>query len=462
MRSMRTIGAVVWVVVAAGCRCGGGPVPVLPEKVVGNCSYTNNFSKGPECTDYLGTWTEKEATDDCKGKGSEIVLAKACGIDVRLGYCILGEKDKFSRITVPGSDGSKCASTIRGCEFFGGGIFDPAPICGGTVVDTGGTGLPTFQQPVYACVAPKAGEPLGKGPDGKVCTWSMISGATEPGRNFEDYASCDIVRTQRPYYSVLPAVNSTREDPRMIDAPYAEEVKWVKSEIQAAACVCCHSAKAPEGASNWFIESGPNFVNSFNPRGLAMGAGWIDTVGFGAFPAAQNNGFSRATPADPGHSIFPTTDDVRMRKFFEGELAARGVARSVFPPGTTGAGPLDEQRFFKPEACKNGEGVGPGGTMTWLNGRARYLYVLEASASSPTVPPNLDLPEGTIWRVDVPATGTEPLLTGTVKYGQIPVGTSQRFPASGVPVPLVSGKSYYLYVLADIAQPNARCLFTAP
>jgi hypothetical protein len=27
---------------------------------------------------------------------------------------------------------------------------------------------------------------------------------------------------------------------------------------------------------------------------------------------------------------------------------------------------------------------------------------------------------------------------------------------------LISGQQYYLVVLADIAQPNTRCLFTAP
>jgi hypothetical protein len=39
---------------------------------------------------------------------------------------------------------------------------------------------------------------------------------------------------------------------------------------------------------------------------------------------------------------------------------------------------------------------------------------------------------------------------------------SQRFPESGPPAALTSGKSYYLYVLADIIVPITRCTFTAP
>lgn len=112
-------------------------------------------------------------------------------------------------------------------------------------------------------------------------------------------------------------------------------------------------------------------------------------------------------------------------------------------------------------ACENGEGVGADGTLTWRGGKARYVYVLEADATSPTVPPNLDLPEGTLWRIDVPVDGT-PVSSGAVRYGVVPTGLSQRFPASGQPDALRSGRTYYLYVLADIIIPITRCLFTAP
>ncbi|HYO52255.1 hypothetical protein [Archangium sp.] len=49
-----------------------------------------------------------------------------------------------------------------------------------------------------------------------------------------------------------------------------------------------------------------------------------------------------------------------------------------------------------------------------------------------------------------------------MRYGLVPAGLSQRFPASGRPDSLTSGRTYYLYVLADIILPLTRCLFTLP
>ncbi|MFL5353472.1 hypothetical protein [Archangium sp.] len=447
--------------VLAGCR--DKTVPQVPEKVVGHCTYTNKFSNLEECRDYLGEWSDTEATENCKDEGATVVLGSACGIEERLGYCFLeGDKDdQWQRITFPGVNAEKCASMQRGCELFGGGVFDPAPVCGGKVVDLGDTGLPTFQQPVLTCVDPKAGEAPGQSEGGKVCTWEMISGATEPGRSFSDYASCDRVRTQRPYYPVPPAPDAEREDPRLKDPVYVAEVNWVRSQIEATACVCCHSTRAPKGPSNWYVESPGNFINSFNPRGLAMGAGWINTVGFGAYRPEHNNGFSRASPERPNDSIFVTTDAARIARFFEAELLQRGYKREDYTSQPYGAGPLDDQRFYRPTTCENGEGISADGTLNWRGGKARYVYVLEQEATSPTVPPNLDLPEGTLWRIDVPADGT-PVASGSVRYGVVPAGMSQRFPASGSPATLTSGKTYYLYVLADIIVPVTRCLFVAP
>ncbi|WNG36717.1 hypothetical protein F0U61_25890 [Archangium violaceum] len=442
--------------------CSPGEVPQVPEKIVGHCIYKNNFSDMVECRDYVGEWSEQDVVEDCKDQDSTAVLGSGCNMEERLGYCFLDEDDgKWTRITLPGVDAKKCGSMQRGCELFGGGVFDPSPVCGGKVVDSGDSGLPTFQQPVLACMDPKPGEPPGLSEGGKVCTWEMISGATEPGRSFNDYASCDRVRTQRPYYAVPPAENAEREDPRMKDPAYVTEVNWVRSQVEATACVCCHSTRAPKGPSNWYVESPGNFINSFNPRGLAMGAGWINTVGFGAYPREHNNGFSRASPERPNDSIFVTTDPARMARFFESELFQRGYKREDFADQPYGAGPLDDQRLYRPTACANGEGVGADGTLRWRGGKARYVYVLEQDTTSPTVPPNLDLPQGTLWRLDVPSNGT-PVESGTVRYGVIPAGMSQRFPASGQPATLTSGKTYYLYVLADIIVPITRCLFTAP
>ena len=442
--------------------CGSSKVPELPEKVVGSCNYTNNFSKLPECRDYHGEWSEAAVQDDCASWESTAEIGQVCQTGTVFGHCIFTrENGLYIRVAMAGSDPEKCGSTQRGCELFGGGKFVASSVCGGVVSESSGTGLPTWQPPVLTCVDPKPGEPPGMSEGGKVCTWELISGATEPGRKFKDYASCDRVLTQRPYYYAKPADNSTRADERLNDPTYATELSWVKSQIEAAACVCCHSSTAPEGPGNWFYESEGNFINTFFPRGLAMGAGWIDTVGFGAYPPEQNNGFTRATPENPGHGIFPTTDDARMRRFFENELAYRGFTRDDFKDEPYGAGPLDDQRFYQPQACKNGEGVQADGTLKWSGGKARYLYVLEANSSSPAVPPNLDTPTGTLWRVDVPVEGN-PMSSGTVRYGVLPAGQTQKFPQEMAPRALESGQSYYLYVTADVAIPITRCLFTAP
>ena len=107
----------------------------------------------------------------------------------------------------------------------------------------------------------------------------------------------------------------------------------------------------------------------------------------------------------------------------------------------------------------SGEGVDADGTITWTGGDARYVYVLEADARSPTVPPNLDIPEGTLWRIDVPSDG-DPVRSGEVVFGDVPSGTTQRVPAAGDPAALVPGTSYYLYASRDVLVPVTRCVFT--
>ncbi len=86
--------------------------------------------------------------------------------------------------------------------------------------------------------------------------------------------------------------------------------------------------------------------------------------------------------------------------------------------------------------------------------------MLDQGSANPGVPPNLDLPTGTRWRLDVPPTGT-PVASG-VTYGRTPTGATQRFPAEGSPQPLVAGSTYYLYVLLDVGIPLTRCTFVYP
>lgn len=116
----------------AGCQCGGGEVPTVPEKVVGHCTYTNRFSGLQECRDYVGEWTDEAAMEDCEDQESTAVLGSACDLKERLGYCFLGgENERWTRISFPGVDAQKCGSMQRGCVLLGGGVFDPAPACGG-------------------------------------------------------------------------------------------------------------------------------------------------------------------------------------------------------------------------------------------------------------------------------------------------------------------------------------------
>jgi len=435
--------------------------PEVPGNVVGHCTYRNNFSGGDECHEFRGAFTVEKAKAECDKKSVEFFEATPCTVGATLGECLVDKPDVgFRRVFFLGDDVTTCNTMRTGCEVFAGGYYEPSESCGG--VTGGGTGLPVWQQPRRICKAPKAGEAPGKGPDGQVCTWQVISGATEEGRNFSDYASCDAVRTQRPYYAAPQDERATThaDDPRLNDTDYVRELDWLKAQVNAAACVCCHRSDAPQGPSNWSVDAPGNFLNGWHDRGLAMGAGWIDTVGFGAYAPEDNNGFSRSTPDNPTHPALPTTDAARMAAIFVKELEHRSKSPADFVDAPPGAGPLDEQRFYRPADCTDADRVDADGTIHWRFGDARYVYVLEADATSPGVMPNLHIPAGTRWYVEVPDT-SEAVKSGALKFGVVPEGLRQGFPSTGSPAALEKGRKYYLVVLADVALPSARCLFTA-
>lgn len=428
----------------------GGPAP----QALGSCSYESPFTGSAECREYIGDgWSESELETECDGLSGDLSMGEDCPRDGSLGVCVLEEDpDRITNIIAYG-DESGCSLQATGCETFGGGTWEPAAIC------DDGTDPPdppqgsVFIQPTLVCSDPLPGEPAGNGEGGQVCTWQAISGATEEGRRFSDYASCDVVYTQRPYYPAPPAEEADADDPRLDDPSYAAELSWVYDQIEASACVCCHGEEAPNGASNWTIDADGNWMSTFYDSGLAMSAGWVDSTAFGAYPAEDNNGFHRDVVG------IPSTDPERMIAFFEAELAYRGLVEADFADTKPFGGPLYDQLVYEPQACEDGEGIDGDGTLRWDGGGARYVYVLEAGSDNPTVPPNLDLPEGTLWRVDVPADGS-PIDAGSVTYGSVPQGTTQRFPADGEPTPLVPGTEYYLYVTADVGIPITRCLFT--
>ncbi len=427
---------------------------------VGRCDYTNPFSGDPECKDYVGSgWDEDSASAHCAGDtggaGMTFTAGEACALTDVLGECVVGDLpvDGF-RVVLGGADPGSCAVASNACTTFLGGAFSPSSIC----EDTGPVVPPipagVFEPPTLECVPALDGEPEGA-TGGEVCTWSMISACTEPGRKFVDYASCDTVRAQRPYYGFDYGIVDDPEDPRLDDAEWLAESDWVREQVEACACVCCHSTEAaPRGPSGWYIEHGPLWVDTLPDSGIAMMAGLADSAALGAYPAEQNNGFDRAVTG------MPTTDIDRMRTFFVEEWLRRGLNDDDLAEVEPFGGPLVSQREYEPVACAGDIGIDGEGAVQWGGGLARYVWVLQPDSANPGVPPNLDLPEGTIWHLAVAPTA-EPLASG-IAYGEVPSGSTQRVPETGEPEALVPGQTYYLYVLLDVAVPLQRCLFVAP
>ncbi len=429
----------------------------------GRCDYVNPFSDGAECKDYVGTgWSDATAAADCAtpmpgATAGTYTAGATCPRDSILGECFVADGSPEATILVfPGTDAGDCGGVELGCTF-ASGTFVPSSLCLGGGGDTGAPPAGSVFQPfARVCVDPLPGEPAGASDGGQVCTWEAISGATEEGRRYVDYASCEPVLTQRPYWPATVTSTTPSDDPRLSDTAWVAEYAWATEQVESTGCVCCHSSEAApsSGPSGWYLEAGPIWLDTLDDDGLAVMAGWVDSSVFGAFPAADNNGFHRDTTG------VPTTDPARMQAFLAGELARRGLGQADFTDTAPFGGPLYDQLIFTPSACPSGVGIDADGVIRWTGGGARYVYVLSEGSDAPGVPPNLDLPDGTVWRVDVPPDAAA-LGSGEVTYGTVPSGARQAFPETGAPASLEAGTTYYLYVLRDIYQPLARCLFTA-
>jgi hypothetical protein len=309
-----------------------------------------------------------------------------------------------------------------------------------------------FIPPFEDCREPLAGE-QGQGPGGKVCTNVAISGCTEEGKYFPDYAECDVVRSQRPFWTAPPTAEPRADDPRLDDTVFMGELAWVTEQIGASGCACCHDSKAVGGqAAQWDISYGKVWTDTLSDSGLALFVGLADSSTLGAYPAAHNHGFDRSFTG------IPTTDTKRMQTFLRAEMKRRGIseaqARAVPPFG----GPIYANSVAVPGPCKAGEGVDPDGNVRWNGGAARYVYVAEDDAKNPGVPPNLDLPVGTLWRLDVLASAQP--ITAPLAYGTTPEGSFQRVPEKTDAEPLEQGTQYLLTVLRDVGLPIASCVFT--
>lgn len=432
----------------------------LSTMVVGRCSYTGPQSKLAECKDYLGAWKLADSEKDCGDLKGAFVGGVVCTPTETLGFCIFATSPAQNRTYVASNETSKCSSARTGCELFGGGKWTPSGLCGGSndeivVLEN------AFTEPQRICFTPPAGEPRAPGATGQICVWESIHGSTEENRSFRKDAKCENSRGGRPYYSKDADPRYGMPDARRTDPAYLAEETWVRAQINASSCVCCHSAAAPNGASIFDVDREGSLANQLSDRGVAHGSGLVNSIPLGGFRPEVNNGFEKSDLVHPDNSVFLSTDPARMKRFWEKEQQHRGLTAANFVGVPDGFGPLSDQLNYQPAPCAGGEGIAADGAITWGKGRARYVYVLEVGSKSPTIYPNLDVPVGTRWRVDVPPTGA-PLPSGSVKYGVVPEGLRQKVPAMGAPQALVSGQQYYLYVSADLMLPITRCLITAP
>ncbi|MGC6417654.1 MAG: proteinase inhibitor [Bradymonadia bacterium] len=424
------------------------------------CSYSSPFSGAVECIEYSGTdWTVAKSEEDCAARTGATFQVGRCDSTAALGACVVNANLASETQTfIMGDDAEQCALTAAGCQQFAAGSFRPNEICADveTPMPEPVDGPPVssvFIPPMLIC-SPSVDDTPGSSDNGDVCTWQSIGGCTEPGRKYADYAECDTVLSQRPFFPIPPSGFETPEDdPIRSDDAFLAEVEWAKGQAESCGCVCCHTTgTAPRGAAAFDTAADGIWTDTFTKRGLAIAAGWIDSSPLGAHAAMDNNGFDRSRTG------LPTTDVERMIRFFEGELARRGATRDEFEGEAAIGGPLATQATFEPEACASGIGIDVTNKITWSGGAARYLYVLEAGAANPGVPPNLDRPDGTIWKIDVEPTAAA--LNSGIQFGVLPSGATQAVPEAGTTPQLETGGDYYLYVLRDIGAPIERCLFT--
>ncbi len=441
--------------------CGpAAPEGLVPDgEPIARCNYRNPFSSNDECREYWGdSWSLESAAADCEtdiaGGAGQFMEGEGCALPTILGTCVRLEEEGFGFTThLGGESESECANAQLACESFARGNY----IADGLCADGGsGDSQAIFIWPYETCEDPLDGEPPGQSPGDQVCTKNLISGCTEEGRDFRDYGSCDTVFTNRPYYPVEPYSVAPEDDPRLDDPEYLEELEWVTSQTRSCACVCCHSSEAPEGPSIWGIDRDLLWIDQMSDTAVGMFAGFIDSSALGAYPPEDNNGFNRTD------SSLPTTDPERMVAFWRGEMERRGLtAEDMEDEPPVGAVLLDQITYELPD-CEGKTRVSANGEISWTSDyNLRYLYVLEEGSLNPGLPPDMDMPEGVLWRVDVPADG-QPMQSG-VTYGELPPTAIQRVPADGsAPPPLERGRRYHLYGLFDVALPQERCVFEYP
>jgi hypothetical protein len=153
----------------------------------------------------------------------------------------------------------------------------------------------------------------------------------------------------------------------------------------------------------------------------------------------------------------PTTDTERMKAFLLAELERRSISEEEAAAVPPFGGPIYAQSVAEPEPCDRGQGVDADGRVRFGSDRARYVYVLEEGSKNPGVPPNLDRPRGTLWRLDVLA--SDEGVEDGFAYGTTPRGAFQAIPESEPAPALEQGTTYHLVALRDVGVPIASCTF---
>ena len=236
--------------------------------------------------------------------------------------------------------------------------------------------------------------------------------------------------------------------------------------MRSSACVCCHDSAVDPRAANWDISKGKIWTDQLDKYAVEIMTGRVSSAALGAYKPEENFGFNRY------HTGLPTTDVERMKKFFTNIADDLGTTQEEIAQMPPLASFLANQLLEEAPQCSPGVGVNAEtGIINWGKDEfgfpdskyipARFIYVLEDGAQTPVVTPNLDKPKGTLWRIDADSRWYM-FKSGSVKYGQTPLGATQTIPDPDRferLKPLEIGKRYRLVVQLDVGFPITNCYF---
>ncbi len=281
--------------------------------------------------------------------------------------------------------------------------------------------------------------------EGDACAWDYFSGNAPEGTPFTDLTSCDAVWTQGPSWFTPPGRVYESPDSLLEDEAWVAEADWARDQIRSSGCSCCHSSSSGSGFTSGFDVDAPGvWTDSMTNAQLAMSAGMNPMHRlFGAFEAADNHSFSREL------TLWASTDPERMQAFFTSEFERRGGDDAALDDAQARFDALFGSVLDPTDACVvEFEGIDADGVVYWNGGPVRQLWIMEEGTASPSFPPNLDRPEGTVWALYVDADGA-PVESGAVAVGDVPAGTTQAHPTTGPPE-LEAGRTYKVFATADV------------